>query len=285
SASCARRDERGTRTSSPRSGRSSSRRRRERSGPGATSGSFGRLLARDGVSARAGLQVAERRLRDEQRAGPDDGAHLELRGSDDGDALEVAEALRERLLLVRDDEDERALVAPRLDEAGRGLGRGLRPRRAVDERERARLGMAREGAAEGRAPGLAVHLDVEAPHRRREGDPAAGPVRRTRRAGPGAPGALLTPRLRATAGDETPALGTASAGAKRVLLGAHRLVDEVRLHLGGEHGAVERHLLRRLAGSVEQRRLDALAPSAGRPPFGAAGPSLLSGAGYVPSPL
>src|SRR5581483_3720416 len=155
SASCARRDERGTRTSSPRSGRSSSRRRRERSGPGATSGSFGRLLARDGVSARAGLQVAERRLRDEQRAGPDDGAHLELRGSDDGDALEVAEALRERLLLVRDDEDERALVAPRLDEAGRGLGRGLRPRRAVDERERARLGMAREGAAEGRAPARA----------------------------------------------------------------------------------------------------------------------------------
>ena len=66
---------------------------------------------------------------------------------------------------------------------------------------------------ERRARRLAVDLDLEGAHRRREGDAAARPVRRAGRAGAGAAGALLAPRLRAAAGDEPAALRTAGAGA------------------------------------------------------------------------
>ena len=57
------------------------------------------------------------------------------------------------------------------------------------------------------------------------------------RPGAGAAGALLAPRLRAAAGDEAAGLGAARSGAARVQLRAHRLVDQVRLHLGAEDRA------------------------------------------------
>src|SRR5204862_2533751 len=109
----------------------------------------------------------------------------------------------------------------------------------------------------------ACHLDLEAPHRRREGDAAAGPVRRAGRSCARAAGALLAPRLRAATGDEPTALRPARTGAAGIQLRAHDLVDQVGLHLGGEDLAVERDLLRRLAGDVEERDLDRLTGGGG----------------------
>jgi hypothetical protein len=58
---------------------------------------------------------------------------------------------------------------------------------------------------------------------------------------------LLPPRLCAAAGDEATGLRGMRAGAARVQLGAHGLVDEMRLDLDGEDGGLEREVLRLLA--------------------------------------
>src|SRR6185437_17137697 len=68
----------------------------------------------------------------------------------------------------------------------------------------------------------------------RERVTAAGELGGADRALAGAAGALLTPRLLAAARHEATALRRGGAGAQSVLLGAHGLVDEVRLHLGAE---------------------------------------------------
>src|SRR5205823_10884565 len=93
---------------------------------------------------RARLEVVECRLRDEQRARPDDRGDLELAGADDRDAVEVPERLDEALLVVARDEHDRMLLAPRSDEGRRILGGGRLPGGAVDERERAFVRMCGE---------------------------------------------------------------------------------------------------------------------------------------------
>ena len=103
------------------------------------------------------------------------------------------------------------------------------------------------------ALGLAIHLHLERAHPRREDDAAAFPLRRAGRALARAAGALLPPRLRAAAGNHATALRAARAGAALVQLRAHRLVDEVQFHVGGEDRLLQRDVLRLLAGRVEQR--------------------------------
>src|SRR5438067_8859766 len=115
--------------------------------------------------------------------------------------------------------------------------------------------MSSQRAAERGAPRLPVHLDVEAARDRRERDAAARELRSADRAGAGTSRPLLAPRLGAAAGDEAAALRAARARAAGVELRAHRLVHEVRLHLGAEDLGLERHLLGGLAAAVEQRSL------------------------------
>src|SRR5438874_4386148 len=88
-----------------------------------------------------------------------------------------------------------------------------------------------------------VDLLLEAAGHLREGVAAALELRRANRAGACAAGALLAPRLRAAAGDHPAALRLRRAGASGVRLRAHGLVDEVRLHLGGEDRLVQGVLL------------------------------------------
>src|SRR5439155_22248279 len=152
---------------------------------------------------------------------------LELGRRDDGDALQVPEALLEHGLVAGDEEDEGPILAPRIDEGSRRLGRGLRPGRTVDEGQRPFLRVRSQCGAKRRASPPPVHLDLERARLWREGDAAAGPVGSTRAAGACAAGALLPPGLRAPAGDEAAALRAASPGPLRVQLGAHRLVDEM----------------------------------------------------------
>ena len=114
---------------------------------------------------------------------------------------------------------------------------------AVDERERLVADVVRERAGERGAADLAVHLDVEAAHARRERDAAAREVRGADRALAGAAGALLAPRLGAAAGDEPAGLGATGARAMRVQLRAHDLVHDVPLELGAEDGCLERGAL------------------------------------------
>ena len=145
-----------------------------------------------------------------------------------------------------------------------------RPAGAVDQSEGPCLRVSSERAAKRGAAGLAVDLDLEAAHRRREGDAAARPVRGARRAGAGAAGALLAPRLRAAAGDEPAALGAARAGALGVQLGAHGLVHEMRLHVGAEHR--------------RRRARPASRPCRRRPGAGPCGLKRCGGGGHGPSP-
>src|ERR1700722_8518491 len=74
---------------------------------------------------------------------------------------------------------------------------------------------------------------------RAEHGAAAGPDRRARRAGTGAAGALLAPRLGATAGDLAPRLGRVRALPASVELGADRLVDERHVEAGLERDRVQ----------------------------------------------
>src|SRR5215218_342091 len=113
--------------------------------------------------------------------------------------------------------------------------------------------MTSQSRPEGGLGRLAVHLLDEAARRLRERVAAALELRGADGAGTGAAGALLAPRLRAAPGDQPAALRRERAGALGVLLRADGLVHEVRLHVGAEHGLLERDVARALAASVQDR--------------------------------
>src|SRR5206468_12623327 len=140
-------------------------------------------------------------LRHEDRMCPNERGDLELGRRHDDGAIQVAKGLADVLLLVAGDDHERKFLAPRAEQIGRLTCRRLREPGAVEDAEGAVGRVLREGRAERRTARLAVHLYAEVARGRREGDAAAGPVRRTRRASAGATRALLPPRLRAAAGD------------------------------------------------------------------------------------
>src|SRR3546814_12036987 len=71
------------------------------------------------------------------------------------------------------------------------------------------------------------------------GDATAGPVRGPAGAGPGATGALLLPRLRATATHLGAGLGGLRAAALGGELRGHDLVHDRDVRLDAEHGIVE----------------------------------------------
>ena len=195
----------------------------------------------------------ERGLAHDERARPDDGADLELRRSDDDDARRGCGTLGRRRLLVGEDDDDRRL-------------RGRRPRArswpawstassnvvGVDERERCPPA-AWLASADRSAALAALRLTLSSKLRGTLAKTWPPPVNcgGADGAGAGAAGALLAPRLRAAAGDEAAALRRERAGALGVLLGAHRLVDEVRLDLAAEDRLVERDVLRLAALGVE----------------------------------
>ena len=88
-----------------------------------------------------------------------------------------------------------------------------------------------------------------------EGGPAVAPEGAARLAGPGAAGALLPPGLLARARDEGPVLGHVGAAAPAGAVLLHRLVDEVRVGLGGEDVRGELDLPDRLVRGVHHRHL------------------------------
>src|SRR5439155_18459743 len=147
---------------------------------------------------------------------------------------EVAERPDQGLVLRLSDDEERELLRPLADELGRGLRRGLLEPSGIDDADAARLRVRGERAAHGGASDLAVDLRDEVPTAGRKRQAAAGPVRRADRAGASTAGALLAPRLRASARDEPSALAATGGRAGRVLLRAHGLVHELRLHVRAE---------------------------------------------------
>src|SRR5262249_16828840 len=173
------------------------------------------LLGHDwGEDDLAGVHLAsprfdgrERGLAHDERASPDDGADLELRGSDDGNAREVPERLRGVDLVVGEYDDHGSLELRRLQEGPRGLRRGRVERRRVHESEGPGARVARESRAKRGLCGLLVDLEVEAARNLGEDMTAAGELRGARGAGAGAARSLLAPRLRTAARDEPAALG------------------------------------------------------------------------------
>ncbi len=128
--------------------------------------------------------------------------------------------------------------------------RGLE-RARVEDRDRAALGVQRERAAQRSALLLAVDLEGVGARLGTEHRATASPDRRAVGARTRASGALLTPRLRATAGDHPTRFrsrGSATAGG---LLGAHALVDERAGEARAERGIVELDFLRR--GGAQDR--------------------------------
>src|SRR5204863_9664422 len=166
----------------------------------------------------------------------------------------VAKRLGDGFLALLGYDNHRRLLAPSLDERRGVLGRGGLERVVGEDPERAFVCVGRERGAKRRFPLLAVDLAPEA-RAYGEGDAAAGPVRGAGRAGARPPGALLAPRLRASARDEPAALDGARAGAVRAQFGAHGLVDEVRLDVGAEDARIERQVLRLVARTVEHGSL------------------------------
>src|SRR4051812_2523223 len=189
------------------------------------------------------LEELERGLGDDERAGPDDGGHVDLGGLDDERALEVAERLDHGLLVGHGDDDDGALLAPLLEQAEGHAGRRLVEGGRVDDGKRPLLHVRGQRAAQRGAVGLLVDLHVEAARRGRKHDATARELGGADGARAGTAGALLAPRLAAAARHHAAALGRAGAGALRVELGAHCLVDEVRLHLGAEDRLGERYVL------------------------------------------
>src|SRR5262249_47560620 len=102
--------------------------------------------------------------------------------------------------------------------------------------------------------GLLVDLDREVARGRREGDATTREVRGADRSLARTARALLAERLRAGARDHAATLRGARPLARGVHLGAHGLVDEVRLDLGGEDGLIEGDLLLGSAEHVCLRR-------------------------------
>src|SRR3954453_11526735 len=204
-------------------------------------------------SKRELLDAFQGGLGGEDRIGPDECADLELGRVEDEDALEVAEGLPDRLFLRLGDDDERELLPPGADELGSGPGRRLGEGRSVDDGECRAAGVVAQRTTQGGLARLAVDLEREAARLRGEGDASAGPLRSSGRARAGAARSLLAPGLGTPAGDEPAALGRPRAGTSRGALGAHGLVDEVRLHVGAEDLGREGHVLRLLPGAVEER--------------------------------
>src|SRR5918995_1874931 len=192
---------------------------------------------------RLALAQLHDRLLPARAAAADEAAPLRLRAHlDDVDGLHL------------DVEERRELLAPRLEKSRCTFRRRLGESRVVDQPERACLGVAGERCPKRSLPRLPVHLDVEVrPRQKRRA--AAGPLRSAGRARPGPTRALLAPRLAAAAGYESAGLDAVSAGALRILLGAHRLMDEVRLDLGAEDGRLQRRVLGLLTGGIENRSL------------------------------
>src|SRR5258707_5861058 len=119
------------------------------------------------------LPELEGRLAKEQRAGPNNGGHLELGRHGDENALEVAEGLDEPDLILVRHHDERQGLTPPLDERLRLLRRGRLEGRTVDEPDRPVRSMVRESATKRCASGLPVDLDIEAAHAGRKHHAAA----------------------------------------------------------------------------------------------------------------
>src|SRR5919201_4160459 len=215
-------------------------------------------------------ELIEGVLGDEQRGRADDVGHAGVRRGQDRDAREVAERQRNADLLLGQDDEDRAPAEPVGQELRGLLGRRRVEAGRVQDRDRPALGVDRERAAQRGAALLAVDLERVLARLGAEDDAAAGPDRRARRAGAGAPGALLTPRLRAAAGDQAAGLGGRGALAARVELRAHGLVDERAVEAGAEGDVVEGDLLRAAEdGGVShrceppRRRCGARAPSRG----------------------
>src|SRR6266511_3257647 len=247
----------GRRTCPRRSGCSSSPRRQAQA----------RLRSGAATSGGPPLHCVESGLGDQHRSGPDDLRYLELTRHGDDGLRKVPEGLDQRLVVRRGDHEQRQLLPPRSEQAHCLLRRRFAECVRADDSDRAVRGVIGESRAQGCVTHLLVHLHLEVAHARREGDATARELRCARRARAGATSALLAPRLRAAAGDEPARLRAASAGAIRIQFGADRLVNEVRPHVGAEHALLERHVLRLLAGGVEQgsfhrRRLDGAGPRA-----------------------
>ena len=137
--------------------------------------------------------------------------------------------------------------APRPESAssvGGALRRRRVERRRVEDRDRAALGVHRQRAAQRRAALLAVDLEGVVARRGAEDRAAADPDRRARRAGAGAAGALLAPRLGAAAADVAARLRRVRAAPARGELRAHGLVHERAVERRAEGGVVELDLLR-----------------------------------------
>src|SRR5829696_162994 len=198
------------------------------------------------------LDPAERGLRDEHRSRPDERADLELGRLDDERAVDVPEGLDERLLVALGDHEQRKLLAPGGRKCDGALRRWLSEIGGVEYGQRALLRVVGKRSAERRLARLPVHLDLEGAVVGREGHSASRPLRSPGGALARTAGPLLAPRLRPPARDEAARLPAPRVLARGGRLAANGLVDEVRLHLGGEDGLCERHVLRLLAGKIEE---------------------------------
>src|SRR5207247_7905945 len=96
--------------------------------------------------------------------------------------LEIAERLDQLGLVLARDDEQRQILPPSRDQLARMPRRRLLEELAVDDRDRARLGVIGERGGERGLARLLVHLDLEAAHRRRADDAAAGPLRGASRA-------------------------------------------------------------------------------------------------------
>src|SRR6202042_72293 len=105
--------------------------------------------------------------------------------------------------------------------------------------QRLALGVGRERGAERGPARLAVDLDGVVARMRPEYGAAARPDRRAGGTGAGAAGALLAPRLGATAGDFATRPGGVGAVAAGVELRPHGLVDQRHVEARLERGRVQ----------------------------------------------
>ena len=156
--------------------------------------------------------------------------------------------------------ERRARLLPVVEQVVRALRLRRLEGRRVEHRERAALGVQRERAAQRGALLLAVDLEGVGARLGTEDDAAAGPDRGAVGAGAGATGALLAPRLGATAGDLCARLRGGGAASARGLLGAHALVHERPREGRAEGGLVELHLLRRRRRAQDGRLSHRCAP-------------------------
>ena len=195
------------------------------------------------------LHVVERALAHEHASAPRRPATTSSSaGTRDERLREVAERLDQRLLVRMRDHEQRAAPAPTRRAARRPPSSTARRTRRLPTTAIVPCAAWSESAERSAAwRAFLFTFTSNDAHRRREGDAAAGELRRADRAGARAAGALLAPRLRAAARDEPARLRAARSGAVGVQLRAHGLVHEVRLDLGAEDRLLELDVLRLLA--------------------------------------